>query len=188
MLTGHRQRCGKNCSGAQTIKGDGDLERYSVVIDKQYLQFCSAHFILYKGGRESLHGHNFHCTVILEGDLTADLYVIDFADAKAAARQACDALDHRVLLPGSSSVVRVATQGEQVTVSQGQDLLFTLPGADVCILPLANVTTEQLAHYLSQEIARHLAPEALQSLRSIEVQVEETPGQRATYRRHLNAG
>lgn len=173
---------------ALTLSGGRHLERYSVIVDKQYLQFCSAHFILYKGRREPLHGHNFHCTVILEGDLTADLYVIDFADAKAAARRACDAIDHRVLLPGSSTVIRVVVQGRYVTVSQDQDLLFILPNADVCVLPIANVTTEEIARYLSHEIAGLLPPEAQRSLRSIEVQIEETPGQRATYRRQLNAG
>ena len=152
------------------------------------MQFCSAHFILHKGRREALHGHNFHCTVVLEGDLTADLYVIDFSDAKAAARQACDAIDHRVLLPGDSTAIQVAVEGRRVSVSHGADLLYVLPVADVCILPLANITTEQLARYLSHEIAGLLPPEARRSLRSIEVQVEETPGQRATYHRHLDAG
>jgi len=165
--------------------GGCHLERYSVIVEKQDLQFCSAHFILHKGGREPLHGHNFHVTVILEGDLTTDHYVIDFGDVKAAARRACAALDHRVLLPGRSDDIHLVAAGQRISVLHGADLLFVLPVGDVCILPLANVTTEQLARYLSNEIVDLLPAEAQQSLQVIEVHVEETPGQRATYRRRL---
>jgi len=163
------------------------LERYSVIVDKQDLQFCSAHFILHKGGREPLHGHNFHVTVILEGDVTTDHYVIDFGDVKAAARRACAALDHRVLLPGSSDDIHLIAAEQRISVLHGDDLLFVLPISDVCILPLANVTAEQLARYLSGAIADLLPTAAQRSLHAIEVHVEETPGQRATYRRPLHS-
>lgn len=161
------------------------LERYSVIVDKQYLQFCSAHFIHFKGQREALHGHNFHCSVMLEGDLTADHYVIDFADAKAAARRACEAIDHRVLLPGAGNEVQVELSGNLVSVSCYGEPLFVLPAVDVCILPLANVTAELLAHYLTGEIINFLPEEGRRSLHEITVEVEETPGQRAAYRRVL---
>jgi len=162
------------------------LDRYSVIVEKQDLQFCSAHFILHKGGREMLHGHNFHCAVILEGDLTTDHYVIDFGDIKAAARQACAPLDHRVLLPGSSVDIHLVAAEQRLSVLRGADLLFVFPVGDVCILPLANVTTEQLARYLCDRIVDLLPTAAQQSLQVIEVHVEETPGQRATYRRRLH--
>ena len=166
-------------------KGGCHLDRYSVIVEKQDLQFCSAHFILHKGGREMLHGHNFHCAVILEGDLTTDHYVIDFGDIKAAARQACAALDHRVLLPGTSADIHLVVAEERISVLYGADLLFVFPVGDVRILPLANVTAEQLARYLSGEIVGLLPTAAQQSLQVIEVHVVETPGQRATYRRLL---
>jgi len=76
-------------------------------------------------------------------------------------------------------------RGNASPVLHGADLLFVLPVGDVCILPLANVTTEQLARYLSNEIVDLLPAEAQRSLHAIEVHVEETPGQRATYRRRL---
>ena len=156
-----------------------------MIVEKQDLQFCSAHFIVHKGRREALHGHNFHVSVILEGDVTTDHYVIDYGDVKAAARRACAALDHRVLLPGSSDDIHLVAAEQRLSVLQGDDLLFVLPSSDVCILPLANVTTEQLARYLSGAIGDLLPEEAQQSLHAIEVHVEETPGQRATYRRRL---
>ena len=168
-------------------KGGCYLERYSVIVEKQDLQFCSAHFTLQKGGREPLHGHNFHVTVILEGDLTTEHYVIDFGDVKAAARRACAALDHRVLLPGRSDALHLVTAEQRLSVFYGDDLLLVLPLSDVCILPLANVTTEQLARHLSGEIIALLPAKAQQSLHTIEVHVEETPGQRATYRRELRS-
>ena len=159
-----------------------------MILEKQDLQFCSAHFILHKGGREALHGHNFHVSVILEGDVTTDHYVIDYGDVKAAARRDCAALDHRVLLPGSSDDIHLVAAEQRISVLHGDDLLFILPVSDVCILPLANVTTEQLARYLSGEIGDLLPLDAQPSLHAIEVHVEETPGQRATYRRELRPG
>lgn len=163
------------------------MERYTVEVDKQYLQFCSSHFILFKGRREPLHGHNFHCGVTLEGELTGDGYVLDFGDIKQAARQACDAIDHRVLLPGQSAEISVRREGTRVQTRYRGDLLFDLPATDVCVLPLANATTEQLARYLAGEIETLLPAAARRSLRRIAVMVEETPGQRARYEREIRA-
>lgn len=161
------------------------MEQYAVVIEKQDLQFCSAHFIVHKGTREPLHGHNFHVTVMLEGPLTSDYYVIDFGDVKAAARRVCAALDHRVLLPGKRDDIHLVAAEQRLSVLHAGDLLFVFPVDDVCILPLANVTTEQLARYLCGEIVGQLPLEAQELLQVIHLTVEETPGQSATYRRQL---
>jgi hypothetical protein len=82
--------------------------------------------------------------------------------------------------------MHLVAAGQRISVLHGADLLFVFPVGDVCILPLANVTTEQLARYLSGEIADLLPAEAQRSLHAIEVHVEETPGQRATYHRRLH--
>jgi 6-pyruvoyltetrahydropterin/6-carboxytetrahydropterin synthase len=162
------------------------LEGYRVVVDKQYLQFCSAHFITFKGAREPLHGHNYHCSVAIEGDLAPDGYVLDFGDVKAAARRACAALDHLVLLPGESRELQVDRQGAAVQVRYREER-FLFPAADVAVLPLTNTTSEYLARYLAEQILRALPQGELAHLRAIEVGVEEAPGQRAWYRRDLGA-
>jgi len=44
-------------------------QRFDVFVGKEYLKFNAAHFIAYPGFRERLHGHNYHVTVRLEGEL-----------------------------------------------------------------------------------------------------------------------
>ncbi len=138
------------------------------------------------GTREPLHGHNYHCSVIVEGNLLPDGFVVDFGDLKRAARAACDALDHLVLLPGQSQEVSVEQTGSAVRVCYREDR-FEFPAADVCVLPIPNTSSEHLARYLSTDILRRLPGEIAKGLRSIRVGVEEAPGQRAYVRRELTA-
>ena len=180
LLTVAYHACVSDAQGGKAV------ERYRVAVDKQYLQFCSAHFITFKGRREPLHGHNYHCSVVLEGELAPDGYVIDFGDVKQAARQACDGLDHLTLLPGESPLVVVEKDGTDVRVTYGADR-FVLPAQDVRVLPLPNTTSEHLARFIASELLRLLPEGARASLRAIEVGVEEAPGQRAWYRRDLPA-
>lgn len=161
------------------------MEQYSVTVDKQYLQFCCAHFITFHGTRERLHGHNYHCSVHLEGVLGSEGYVVDFADVKRAARAACDALDHRVLLPAENAEIHVERAEGTVMLRYRADR-FVLPADDVLILPISNTTSEQLARCLADDIVSKLGGEALARLTSITVSVEEAPGQRAEFQRSLD--
>ena len=160
-------------------------EHYRIVVDKQYLEFASAHFVTMKGTREPLHGHNYHCGVVVEGDLTDDGYVLDFSDVKRAARDACRLLDHLVLLPEHHPELRVERREGQVWVDYRQDH-FEFPAADVLLLPVANTTAELLAQYLAGEIAKRLPAEKSERVLIIEVMVEEAPSQAAWFRTELN--
>ena len=43
-------------------------ERFQVRVSKDYLVFCSGHFISYEGDKcERLHGHNYRAAVEVEG-------------------------------------------------------------------------------------------------------------------------
>ena len=48
------------------------VQRYSVVVSKDYLKFAAAHFIAFPGFREPLHGHNYQVSVSIEADLGPD--------------------------------------------------------------------------------------------------------------------
>ena len=44
--------------------------RFKVRVTKDYLVFCSGHFITYDGDHcERIHGHNYRTAVEVEGDL-----------------------------------------------------------------------------------------------------------------------
>lgn len=160
------------------------MEYFGIRVQKQYLNFSSAHFVIFgPGDREPLHGHNYCISAELEGHLTEnrDLF-IDFLDIKPVIRRIGDSLDHKVLLPRDNPELEIAFEGKQVLLTfSGRDH-FSIPKHDVLILPLPNTTSELLAKYLFERIIVDLSegyPEA--ELLSATVYVEETAGQAACY-------
>ena len=149
---------------------------------KQYFNFASSHFLIFDdGSREPLHGHNYR--VMIKGDapkLEADM-VFDFLDIKPIVREVCDSLDHKLLLPGENIRVEIQTQNENYVVTTPDRSLFSFPIKDVLILPITNTSAERLAIYISSEI-RKLTLERFNFIfDSLEIEVEETPGQSAIY-------
>src|SRR6516165_6363909 len=83
-------------------------ERFKVRVSKDYLVFCSGHFISYEGDRcERLHGHNYRASVEVEGSLDDNFYVFDFIALKNRTRAITDELDHRMMLPTRNRFIAV---------------------------------------------------------------------------------
>ena len=79
------------------------VRRYKVRVSKDYLVFCSGHFITYAGDQcERIHGHNYRVAVEVEDDLDENHYVFDFIALKDLTRAITDELDHRMLVPKES--------------------------------------------------------------------------------------
>src|SRR5918912_1284814 len=105
-------------------------ERYTVRVSKDNLVFCAAHFITYDGDHcERLHGHNYRVAVEADGDLDANHYVFDFIALKRHTQAITDTLDHRMLLPTESPLIRVEAQGASVHVRYG-DRAWMFPRED----------------------------------------------------------
>lgn len=162
------------------------MKTYGIHIEKDYLHFCSAHFITYDGHQcEALHGHNFGVRFNLHGPLDKNNYVLDFIPAKKMLKKICDSLDHRVLLPAESKIVTVIREEKSVYVEyQGKE--YRLPVEDVVLLPLPNITSEKLAYYICQQMKETLSQVGFTSFTLLEVEVSETPGQGAIYRETNN--
>src|SRR5216117_1614323 len=83
-------------------------ERFQVRVTKDYLVFCSGHFISYEGDRcERLHGHNYRAAVAVEGPLDENHYVFDFIALKNRTKAIVDELDHRMMLATRNPFIRV---------------------------------------------------------------------------------
>src|SRR6187401_2564770 len=83
-------------------------ERYKVRVTKDYLVFCSGHFISYEGDKcERLHGHNYRAAVEVEGPLDDNHYVFDFIALKNRTKAITDELDHRMMLPRLNKLILV---------------------------------------------------------------------------------
>ena len=156
-------------------------ESFRVQVTKDYLKFSSAHFIAYPGFRERLHGHNYRVSVAAEGSLGAQGYVVDFGVVKKIARKLCDRLDERVLVPALSDCLTVEERGSTIVLNYEGDE-FQFPAADAILLPIVHSSAEELGQYLAKELRAELEAEGIDSLRWIEVGVEESFGQAAIYR------
>src|SRR5260370_28547461 len=88
----------------------GERFMRKVKVEGGYLKFSAAHFITYSGKCERLHGHNYGVLVEVEGELNKDDVVFDFTILKRLAKEICQRLGHRFLLPlHNSHLVLVAS-------------------------------------------------------------------------------
>ena len=155
-----------------------------VRLDKADFQFCAAHFCVFPGEREPLHGHNYRVYVELGGPVDALGYVAEFGWLKKIIRELVASLDHRVLIATRCPELEVAVAGGQVAVHWRGDS-WSLPEGDVVQLPIENTTAELLAGWLWQAVRDRLG--AQEGWTRLSVEVEETPGQRAGVVRALGA-
>lgn len=156
--------------------------QFAIKVYKQYFNFAASHFLIFKNGtREPLHGHNYR--VAVKGDaleLHHDM-VFDFLDIKPIVRDICNSLDHKVLLPKENENLKIFTQNKnyQLLVVDGSE--FSIPQSDVLILPLHNTSAECLSIYLAHQISEKVFEKFQFRFKTLEVEVEETPGQSAVY-------
>ncbi len=156
---------------------------FSIEINKDYFNFASAHFLIFADGRrEHLHGHNYQVSIAVEGDLDRAGVLIDFITLKPLVKKVCDALDHRTLIQGKSSRLKIRRDSKNVEVVYRNQRLV-LPRQDVLLLPILNTSTELLAEYLAAQLRRRI-PRHFPGVKIhlIEVGVEESRGQRGFYR------
>ncbi len=156
-------------------------ERYQVRVSKDYLVFCSGHFISYDGHQcERLHGHNYRAAVEVEGELNADRYVFDFIALKRCAKAITDQLDHYMLLPTGNPVIHVEEITGQVRVRY-KDREWTFPRGDCVLLPIENTTAELIARHIGQLLLAELRRAHQYEPPVLRVEVEESFGQSAQY-------
>jgi len=158
--------------------------QYAIKVYKQYFNFASSHFLIFKDGtREPLHGHNYR--VQLRGEacqLDGDM-VFDFLDIKPIVREVCDSLDHKLMIPEKNPSLDIEhlANGTHLQITPPDGEYFVVPKNDVLILPIENTSAERLAIYLAEQIHSLVKKRFNYSFPQIEIEVEETPGQCAIY-------
>ena len=164
-------------------------ERFTVRVTKDYLVFCSGHFITYHGDEcERLHGHNYRVAAEVEAALDANHYVFDFIALKNIMRALTDELDHYMLVPTKSKLIAVEHQGEKVRL-RFRDKEWVFPKEDCVLLPIENTTAELLARYLATRLREELKTKHQFVPEVVRMEVEESFGQVAKYEyRHETGG
>ncbi len=156
---------------------------FRVQVSKDYLVFASAHFITFRGHQcESLHGHNYRVGISVTGSVDDEcLFVLDFSVLKRIVRTLVDAIDHKVLLPTQNPKLAYRHVGDMVHVDYFGEPTYVFPKRDCALLPIRNTTAEMLAEYLGKGVKAALTADGHTHLTALELEVEESFGQSATY-------
>ena len=157
--------------------------RRHVTVEGVRLRFAAAHMATLGADLEPLHGHNYEVRCRVEGDLTADRWVIDFSVVKRLVREACELLDHRFLLQRNSTLLRIEERVSSWVIRFG-DRSYTFPRSDVAVLPIENTTAELIAEWIWERVATTVVAEH-PNIHLLAVDVEEMPGQSGGYARAL---
>lgn len=140
------------------------------------IRFSASHFIPRHEKCSRLHGHSYIVHLRLEGDIGEQGMVMDFVVLKRKLREMVDEMDHAVLLPARSEVVRIDVDGEGVHV-ESLGKRYTFPKTDVRLLPVPTTTAEEMAKYMAERMAAEAEVPA--NVRSLSIGLDEERGQTA---------
>ncbi len=157
-------------------------ESWSISIEKDYLKFSAAHFLIFPDGTaERLHGHNYKVYVDVHTALDSHGLVLNFQEIKPLIRDLCDELDEHLLLPGAHPVLTATKVGEHYDVRY-RERRYLIPLAEVLVLPVGNTSAENLAAWFGRALRQRIAERWPQLVvRQLSVGVEEAPGQRGVW-------
>jgi 6-pyruvoyltetrahydropterin/6-carboxytetrahydropterin synthase len=157
-------------------------ESWSIAIQKDYLKFSAAHFLIFPDGTaERLHGHNYKVFVDVHTTLDEHGLVVNFKEIKPLVRQICDQIDEHMLVPGKHPVLTATRSGEHMEIRY-RERRYLIPADEVMVLPIGNTSAENLAGWFGRTLRERMAA-AWPKLRVLQlsVGVEETPGQRGVW-------
>ena len=159
-------------------------EQRNVTVEGVRLRFAAAHMATLGDDLEPLHGHNYSVRCRVDGELTAERWVIDFSLLKRYVREACEQLDHRFLLQRDSQLLDIRQENAGWTLRFGERS-YHFPAADVALLPIENSTAELIAGWLWERVGEALRAGGHSNISRLAVEVEEMPGQSGGYAREL---
>ena len=146
------------------------------------IRFSACHFIPRHDKCGRLHGHIYAISARIHGGQQENGMVFDFIDLKRAMREIADDLDHRVLLPGNSSIVSLDLGETSIDVDvEGKH--YSFPVEDCAVLDVSVCSAEELAKFVLGVLTEKvdLAP----NINSLEIGVDEGRGQGAWVKREI---
>ncbi len=142
------------------------------------IRFSACHFIPYHEKCSRLHGHSYIVRLRLEGEIGEDGMIMDFVVLKKKLKEMVDEMDHAILLPSRSEVVKITSDGDSVIAeSCGKKYMFPL--MDVRMLDIPTTTAEEMSKLMAEKLAREIEIPA--NVKSLAVGLDEERGQTAWY-------
>lgn len=139
------------------------------------IRFCASHIVPTSEKCERLHGHDYAVHLLVEGEPDSSGMIMDFILLKRALRKVVEELDHKVLLPAKSSLMKIE-EGEPIRIQIGEKS-YSLPSEDVAILDMGAASAEHLAQYILRKLMEEI--HIPKNVSSLSVGVDEGPGQGA---------
>ncbi len=159
------------------------MEHWSILIEKEYLKFSCAHFLIFPdGSKERLHGHNYQVTCEVEGSLDEHGLVIDFKQVKPVIKALCDELDEHWLIPAHHPELRFVHRDDGHTEVTYRDCRYLAPTDEVIVMPFNNTSAENLSAWLGRSLVERLQRMfGKVKVRRLRLTVAETSGQYGVY-------
>ncbi len=122
---------------------------YYIDVKDSRNKFSAAHFLLLEKTHKCsrLHGHNYTVNVSIQGPLDKDYFVVDFVKVKQKLQDIVEVLDHHILIPTKSEVLKYKIKDEEVSIDAAGKK-YVIPKGDICFLPIPATTSENLAKYI----------------------------------------
>ena len=114
----------------------------------------------------------------LEGEIGENGMIMDFVVLKKKLKEMIDEMDHAVLLPARSEIVKITAEEDSVLVDNcGKKYMF--PRMDVRMLDVPTTTAEEMSKMMAEKLVKEIKiPE---NVRSLSVGLDEERGQTAWY-------
>ncbi len=159
------------------------MEKWSILIEKEYLKFSCAHFLIFPdGSKERLHGHNYQVVVEVDGTLSEHGLVIDFKQVKPIVRELCDWLDEHWLVPGEHSELTYRHRDDGHTEVHYRQCHYLAPTDEIIVLPINNTSAENFAAWIGRTLLARLRERfGNLAVRTLRCAVSETRGQSGIY-------
>jgi len=140
------------------------------------IRFSCAHIIheYEKCGR--LHGHTYAVHAKICGKPDEKGIILDFSDLKKILRDISDELDHHILIPEKSNIVKIKKEGKSVIID-ALEKKFVLPISDCIFLPIKSTSAENLSRYILDQVTKKIS--LPKSISCLEIGVDEGYGQGA---------
>ena len=157
------------------------MSRYRISIAREQYKISCAHMTVFPDGtKERLHGHNYTLAIALELDTVELAAMIPFAPIKAALGELCAAWKERVLVAIKNPFFELIRDDDELEFKLCGDR-YVMPRQDALLLPIDNISVEALAAHLASLLRERLADVlSTPHVRTLEVTVEESPGQGAS--------
>jgi 6-pyruvoyltetrahydropterin/6-carboxytetrahydropterin synthase len=156
------------------------VSRHRISIARESYKFSAAHMTVFPdGSKERLHGHNYTVAVAVELSQIDLMSMVAFAPVKAALGELCAEWKERVLIAAKNPFFELVRDDDELELRLcGQR--YVLPRGDVVLLPIDNVSVEALSGHAATLLLSRLSVLDVAHVRSLEVTIEESPGQGAS--------